>query len=249
MPQPGRLDAAGRAGLTPYYDADGITIYHGDMRDILPNLQPVDLVVTDPPYVVGLASSVQETSKVGGWADLMNAATWYGIWLAECQRLTAPQGAAWVFNSWRSFPALARGAWEARWPIQSLLVWDKQSIGTGMRGLRPRYELVALFAHRRFRIPDRRITDIYPCRWPAGPKPNGHPAEKPVGLLRHLIQISGAQRILDPFTGSGSTLVAAKQLGCRAVGIELEERWCELAVRRLDATTAGSMTSGAEVVG
>jgi DNA modification methylase len=164
------------------------------MRDILPRIRAADLVVTDPPYVVGLASSVQETSKVGGWADLMNAATWYGSWLAECGRLTAPSGAAWVFNSWRSFPALARGAWEARWPIQSLLVWDKQSIGTGLRGLRPRYELVALFAHRRFTIPDRTITDIYTCRWPAGRKPTGHPAEKPVPLLRYLIDQRRATR-------------------------------------------------------
>jgi len=227
--------------IPPYYEADGISVYHGDMRDVLPGLQPVDLVVTDPPYVLGLASSVQETSKVGGWADLMNAATWYGWWLAECRRLTAPGGAAWVFNSWRSFPALARGAWEARWPIESLLVWDKQAVGTGMRGLRPRYELVALFAHRRFKIPDRTLTDVYPCRWPAGRKPSGHPAEKPVPLLRYLIEISGGRRVLDLFAGSGSTLVAAKQLGRSAVGIELEERWCELAAQRVEATRPGSV--------
>ncbi len=224
----------------PYYERDGISIYHGDMRDVLPCIQAADLVVTDPPYVIGLASSVQETSEVGGWADLMNAATWYGTWLAECGRLTALSGAAWVFNSWRSFPALARGAREARWPIQSLLVWDKQSIGTGLRGLRPRYELVALFAHRRFSIPDRTITDIYTCRWPAGCKPTGHPAEKPVPLLRYLIEISGGHLVLDPFVGSGSTLVAAKQLGRSAVGIELEERWCELASNRLEATAPAS---------
>jgi DNA methylase len=164
------------------------------MRDVLPQIKAADLVVTDPPYVVGLASSAQDSGKVEGWADLMNAATWYGWWLREGRRLTAPGGAAWVFNSWRSFPALARGAWEARWPIESLLVWDKQAVGTGTRGLRPRYELVALSAHRRFKIPNRRLTDIHPCRWPAGRKPSGHPAGKPVPLLRHLIEISGGQR-------------------------------------------------------
>jgi hypothetical protein len=176
----------------PYYQRDGISIYRGDMRDVLPQIKAADLVVTDPPYVVGLASSAQDSGKVEGWADLMNAATWYGWWLREGRRLTAPGGAAWVFNSWRSFPALARGAWEARWPIESLLVWDKQAVGTGTRGLRPRYELVALSAHRRFKIPNRRLTDIHPCRWPAGRKPSGHPAGKPVPLLRHLI--GGGQR-------------------------------------------------------
>ncbi|HZD70341.1 MAG TPA: site-specific DNA-methyltransferase [Actinomycetes bacterium] len=211
------------------------------MRDVLPTIEAADLVVTDPPYVVGLASSVHETNKVGGWPDLMNAATWYGSWLRECQRLTAPAGAAWVFNSWRSFPALARGAYEARWAIQSLLVWDKQHIGpAGLRGLRPRYEVVALFAHRRFAITDRTIPDICAYRWPATRKPTGHPAEKPVTLLRHLIRISGGQLVLDPFAGSGSTLVAAKQFGRRAIGIEAEERWCELTATRLDATAADS---------
>ncbi len=207
------------------------------MREVLPVLDGVDLVVTDPPYVVGLASTTVEP-KVGGWPDLMNAATWYSAWLDQCRRLTAPRGAVWVFNSWRSFPALARAAYETGWPVRSLLVWDKQSVGPSWRGLRPRYELVALFAHRRFGIADRRLTDVYPCRWPAGRKPSGHPAEKPVALLRYLIGISGGQIVLDPFAGSGSTLVAAKQLGRRAVGIEFEQRWCSLAASRLDTTPA-----------
>ena len=224
--------------IIPYYDAGGITLYHGDMREVLPALAVVDLVVTDPPYVVGLASTITEP-KVGGWADLMNAATWYSSWLTHCQRLTAPSGATWVFNSWRSFPALARAADELTWPVASLLVWDKQSIGPGWRGLRPRYEVVALLAHRRFAIGDRRLTDIHTCRWPAGRKPTGHPAEKPVPLLRHLIAISGAALTLDPFAGSGSTLVAAKQLGRRAIGIEVKQRWCELAATRLEATAKG----------
>jgi len=229
----------------PYYERDGISIYHGDMREILPGLPAVDLVVTDPPYVVGFASSVQEP-KVGGWADLMNAAVWYASWLAECRRLTGPAGATWVFNSWRSFPALCRAAEGARWPIKSLLVWDKQAVGPGLRGLRPRYELVALFANRRFAIRDRRITDIYTCRWPATRKPN-HPAEKPVALLRYLVQISAGQEVLDPFAGSGSTLVAAKQLGLRAIGIELEERWCEVAATRVEATEPGSAPADGRV--
>lgn len=231
--------------IVPYYQRDGVSIYHGDMREVLPTLPTVNLVVTDPPYVVGFASSAQEP-KVGGWADLMNAAVWYASWLAECQRLTASAGAAWVFNSWRSFPALCRAAAELTWPIKSLLVWDKQAVGPGLRGLRPRYELVALFANRGFTIRDRTITDIHACRWPAMRKPN-HPAEKPVALIRYLLQISGGQEVLDPFVGSGSTLVAAKQLGLRAIGIEMEERWCQIAAARLEATEAGSALADGRV--
>jgi DNA modification methylase len=217
------------------------------MREILPTLDRADLVVTDPPYVLGLTSTME---KIGGWSDLMNAATWYGSWLQQCRRLTAPAGATWVFNSWRTFPALARAADEIGWPVKSLLVWDKQSIGPNWRGLRPRYELVALFAHRRFAIGDRTITDIHTCRWPATRKPSGHPAEKPVALLRFLMEISGGNLIVDPFAGSGSTLIAAKQLGRRAIGIELEARWCTLATARLDAAVPlGTVTDGGKAAG
>lgn len=193
----------------------------------------VDLVVTDPPYSFGMASTAQE-GKAGSWADLMNAAAWYASWLVECKRLTANRaGAAWVFNSWRSFPILARAAYDARWGIESLLVWDKQWIGPGgTRGLRPSYELVALFAHPEFSLEDRGLPDVWQAKW-SSIKPHGHPAEKPEALIGRIIRESGGDIVLDPFMGSGSTLAAAAKLGIRAIGIEAEERYCEIAARRL----------------
>lgn len=218
---------------TPYYEQDGIVIYHGDSRDVLPFLPSVALVVTDPPYVFGIASTAQE-GKAGGWGDLMNSAVWYATWLKECRRLTAnAQGAAWVFNSWRSFPVLARAAYEAEWGIESLLVWDKDWIGPGgQRGLRPSYELAALFCHQQFALKDRGLPDIWKHPW-SPQKPSGHPAEKPVELKRRIIRESGGGLVLDPFMGSGTSLVAAKAEGQRAIGIEIEERWCAVAAERL----------------
>lgn len=220
--------------MQPYFERDGIVIYHGDCRDVMPLLPAVDLVVTDPPYSFGMASTAQE-GKAGSWADLMNAATWYAAWLGECRRLTGNRrGAAWVFNSWRSFPILARASFETGWPIESLLVWDKEWIGPGgTRGLRPSYELAALFAHPDFSLTDRGLPDIWRSKWSAI-KPHGHPAEKPEALLARIIRESGGEVILDPFCGSGSTLAAARVLGKRAIGIEAEERWCSVAARRLD---------------
>lgn len=150
-----------QGSVTPYYDDGTCVIYHADCRDILPELGSVDLVVTDPPYSFGLASTAQE-GKAGGWADLMNSSAWYASWLKECRRLTANRsGAAWVFNSWRSFPILARAAYEVPWPIESLMVWDKQWIGPGgVRGLRPSYEMVALFAQPAFALANRGLPDI-----------------------------------------------------------------------------------------
>lgn len=217
----------------PYYEHAGIQIFHGDCREILRDIQSARIVVTDPPYVFGIASTAQE-SKAGGWGDLMNAACWYAIILRECHRITAnEQGAAWIFNSWRSFPVLARAAYEAQWPIESLLVWDKDWIGPGgQRGLRPSYELAALFCHDKFFLPDRGLPDIWCYQW-SSVKPNKHPAEKPEALCARMIVESGFGRVLDPFCGSGSTLVAARRVGCAAIGIEIEERYCEIAARRM----------------
>lgn len=218
--------------LKPYYCEDGITLYHGDCREVMQTLSAIDLVVTDPPYVFGIASTSQDT-KCGGWGDLMNSASFYAALLGDFRRLLENQrGAAWVFNSWRSFPVLARASYEAQWPIESLLVWDKEWIGPGgSRGLRPAYELVSLFVCPEFALSNRGLPDVWRAKW-CGAK-EWHPAEKPVPLLRKLIEESGGGVVLDPFAGSGSTLVAAKQLGCRAIGIEIEERFCEIAARRL----------------
>lgn len=234
---------------TPYYEEDGITIYHGDSRELLPEIGSVDLAVTDPPYVFGLASTGQE-GKAGSWADLMNSAAWYAIVLRELHRVTAArQGAAWVFNSWRSFPVLARASFEALWSIESLIVWDKMWIGPGgPRGARPRYEQIALFVQPEFALPDRGCPDIWEEKWVG--KKTHHPAEKPVPLLARILRESACMPtpervpiVLDPFLGSGSTLVAAKQAGIRGIGIEHEERHCETAVRRLSQQTLFGLAS------
>lgn len=217
--------------LRPYYQDNLVTIYHGDCGDLLSSLPDVDLIVADVPYSFGLNS----TDEGASWGDLMNAAQVYAGWLREFRRLTTTnKGAAWVFNSWRSFPILARGASEAHWPITSLMVWDKGRMGAGpLRGLRPRYELCALLMHEGFKIQNRKLTDIWLEPLPHR-KPTGHKSEKPVSLVRKIISESGGSLILDPFLGSGTTAVAAKELGVRCIGIEIEERWCEVAARRAE---------------
>ena len=221
---------ATQCAVTPYYEQDGITIHHGDAREILAGLGSVDLVVTDPPYNVSLTSF----NKAGGWGDLMNGAMFYAFILKESKRLTANrQGGAWLFNSWRSLPVLLKAAYEANWNPESCLVWDKEWIGPGgPNGLRPSYELALLFRHEGFRLANRGLPDIWRHKW-ASIKPTGHPAEKPVSLLSQIIQESGGGVVLDPFMGSGTALVAAKRLGESAIGIEIEERYCEMAANRL----------------
>lgn len=218
----------------PYYCEDGITIYHGDALETLPSLPLVDLVVTDPPYVIGAVSAGNIGSKAGGWGDMMNSARWFRDWYAMVYERLSRSGAMWTFCNWRSVPVVMRASADASWSVASMLVWHKDWIGPGGPvGLRPAYELVALMAREEFAVPDRGTPDVWTHKW-ASHKPTGHPAEKPVPLLRRLIETSGGGGlVLDPFMGSGSTLVAAKQLGLRAIGIEAEEKWCEVAVSRL----------------
>jgi len=219
--------------MKPYYEHGGITIYHGDSREILQMIRRARLVVTDPPYVFGIASTSSE-GKSGGWGDMMNAAIWYESWMLEARRITtASSGAMWVFNSWRSLSVLAKAAMSLRWPIESLLVWDKERIGPGgPRGLRPSYELAALFVQDGFALENRGLPDIWRHKWSCS-KIEHHAAEKPVELLRRMIRESGGGLVLDPFMGSGSTLIAARAEKCEAIGIEIDERYCEIAARRL----------------
>ena len=236
-----------RQRMEPYYERNGIKIYHGDAMDILPTIGGADLVVADPPYTFGIASTEQSTTRNGLWGDLMNSGYWYAGWLKEAWRLTINrQGAIWVFNSWRSYPVLARGAYAAEIPISSLAVWDKEWIGpAGKNSLRPTYELIALMAHKKFVIENRSLSDIIKCKWMAAHiGETKHPAEKPLSLIRKLIDESGGGLVVDPFMGSGTTLKAAQELGQPAIGIEIEERYCEIAARRLAQSSLLTVSAG-----
>lgn len=217
--------------MKPYYEHAGITIYHGDCREILPTLPKVDLVLTDPPY--GINTKSDGNGKLSPWADLCNSAYWYSAWIKECRDRLSHDGAMWTFLNWRSMVTFQKASCDVGWPIESMLVWDKCWIGTGgSRGLRPSYELCALWAMPGFALSDRGLPDVQ--RWPwSSVKPNGHPAEKPIEGMDWIIRQSDRKFILDPFMGSGTTLAAAKKLGLRAIGIEIEERYCEIAAKRL----------------
>lgn len=223
---------------TPYYTDDLVTLYHGDALEILPEIPPgsVHHVITDPPYILQAGSSSTKGSKTGGWADMMNASHWYASWYRLVSSTLKETGSLWTFGNWRSLPVLQRAAIDSGLPAVSCMIWDKAWIGpAGPQQLRSQYELCLVLAKSQFFIRDRSQGDVLTIQ-ASSSKPTGHPAEKPKSLLRRIIELSGAiagDLILDPFTGSGTALVAAKELGIRAIGIEAEERWCEVAARRL----------------
>jgi site-specific DNA-methyltransferase (adenine-specific) len=195
----------------PYYDHGGITIYHGDCREILPLLPKVDLVLTDPPYGI-LAEGSAATRRSGGNQDAGRMA--WDIapdgWLLDL--LCENHEAAFIWGGLHlKLP-----------PTFGYLLWDKQIDGLNFG------ECEVCWTTERFapRIFRHRAVGI------DGGKQ--HPTQKPIALMRWCIEKAGdPQTILDPFMGSGTTLRAAKDLGRKAIGIEIEEKYCEIAVKRL----------------
>jgi DNA modification methylase len=203
----------------PYYEENGITIYNADCREVLPHLEKVDLVLTDPPY--GLKWSGTGFDK----QPLLNhkeAAAWDNRPSGELLKLAISSGKDSVVWGGNYF-ANDLGT------FVSPLIWDK------MTGNNPFAD--GELAWTSFRSGTLRI---FKHQWCGAFKDSErgeksiHPTQKPVALMQWCINIAPkAQTILDPFMGSGTTLVAAKQLGRKAIGIELEEKYCEIAVKRL----------------
>lgn len=197
--------------MKPYYDHGGVTIYHGDCREILPHVS-ADVLVTDPPYGMNYESG------------------WSGASIANDNSTEARDA---VLSLWGGRPAIVFGRWSVEKPAETrqLLIWDKGD-WPGMGDLSlpwgPSTEEIYVLGEG---FHGRRSGQI--IRDPHRPSGLGHPNEKPVGLMEKLVSKCPAGTVLDPFMGSGKTLLAAKNLGRRAIGIELEERYCEIAVRLL----------------
>lgn len=204
--------------MKPYYEADGITIYYGDCREVLPSLV-ADVLITDPPYGINYGS---------GWGNALPGIT--GDSDTSLRDF--------VLGYWKDRPAAVFGSWKRPKPpnIRGVLIWDKGTSGMGDLSLpwRPNWEEIYILGngwhgHRGSSI----LTAETVVTWNSRLGQRVHPHQKPVGLLRQLIEKAPPGCVLDPFMGSGSTLRAAKDLGRRAIGIEIEQRYCEIAAERL----------------
>jgi site-specific DNA-methyltransferase (adenine-specific) len=201
----------------PYYDKDGITIYCGECSQIIPSLKNIDLVIADPPYGMNYQSNwrVKKHKKIVGDDYLPIDAIWLAIHKAT--------KAAYVFCRWENIPAMPKP--------KSVLAWVKNNWTAGdLEHEHGRQWEAICFYPKKDHVFTRRIPDVI---FADKAKNNIHPTEKPVSLIEKLIVSNECSLILDPFMGSGSTLVAAKLCGKKAVGIELDERYCEMAAKRL----------------
>ena len=221
---------------TPYYSHAGITIFCADCRDILPHVT-ADVVVTDPPYGICHGSQPFQGGKVrprnGKYADPVND------WHPESKWDVAIDGTGTLMLG--AFPVVAYfGQWRKReevaalmpFPLRAEIVWAKDTHVGPPCPLASRDERIWIFAAsgvtgRTFEtsVWDEKIIPTWEYKH--------HKNQKPVALMRRLLAWLPDGVAIDPYMGSGTTLVAAKQLGRKAIGIEIEERYVEIAIKRL----------------
>lgn len=200
--------------LKPYYESGGITIYHADCRQVLPFLPRFDLLLTDPPYGIGAGKmnlGMWRTSRMqkGDWDKTTPPA-----WLMDAMMDSADKQIVWGGNYY-GLP-----------PSRQYLVWDK---GAGFKGR------------------DFAECEQAWCSWDGNAKvfqrdplaagdyrDKVHPTQKPTALMKWCLSlVPDAKTVLDPFMGSGTTLVACKAEGRHAIGIDISEQYCESAAKRL----------------
>ena len=227
----------------PYFQDESCTIYHGDCRELLPLIR-ADILVTDPPYGIEAAkkkahSSIRDNIAwvPAGWDDVRQPET-LALALAGCR-----EAAVWGGNYYSDVLP----------PSSGWLAWVKPEAETGFSLA----DLELCWTSQPFAARVKRY---------ARRDGNSHPTQKPVAVMIWTIGFLGLGTILDPFMGSGTTLRAAKDLGRKAIGIEIEERYAEIAAKRLQQETLplrfdevqerhrptqfsmlGGMTSGADV--
>jgi hypothetical protein len=206
--------------MKPYYADDLVTLFHGDCREIAPDLA-WDVLISDPPFGMAWRSGrqgVRGTSEVANDHD------------------TAARD--WIVTEAGGRPFALFGTWKVARPagLRAVLVWDKgPHVGSGDLSFpwKPNWEEIYIAGPG---WSGDRTTGVLSVNAPS-PNFHGlrvHPTEKPVDLMQLLVRKSPPGVILDPFAGSGSTLVAAKNLGRTAIGVELEERYCEIIAARLN---------------
>lgn len=213
----------GEGGMSLYYEDEFVELHHGDCRAVR-GWTTADVLVTDPPY--GTQFSAANTK--GGYGRRQNAGLGPEGFTIANDGTTEVRDA--ILDLWGDKPALAFGSprlpdppghWDDR------IVWDKRR--PGMNGGPWRYTHESIYARGFVRNGNGNFSVL--TAFPADQHLHIH--AKPVALMESLIECAPPGVIADPFAGSGSTLIAARNMGRKVIGVEIEEKYCELIVKRL----------------
>lgn len=215
--------------IKPYYQDEWATIYHGDCREILPELEPIDLVLTDPPYGLELGAANNQ-ARDGGHLHkgaYESYADTYEQFITEI----VPRLNGAIEAASRAIVFSGPHIHEQKKPDAIGGIYHPSATGRtpwGSKNFLP----VLFYGAPPTLVGTHRPTVLFST---ATSEQNGHPCPKPAAWLRWLISAYArpSDTILDPFMGSGTTLRAAKDLAIKSIGIEIEEKYCEIAVKRL----------------
>ena len=246
--------------MTPYYQDSAVTIYHGDCREVLALLDPVDMIFTDPPYghnnnnnedlihrweeALGVGSVGPDDARPILNDSPENASSLIQFLFAEAARLLRSGGCCCCCCGGGPDPQFARWSlWmDEVLDFKQMVVWDKGPMGMGWH-YRRSYETVLVGQKRGgpckwYDMTNRIENIIRPGMYGIRkliPMASDHPTEKPYQLPAHFILLHTlvGETVLDPLMGYSGTLYAAKLLMRKAIGIEIEERYCEIAAKRM----------------
>lgn len=236
-----------RDTIKPYFQDENVTIYHGDCREILSLLEPgsVDLVLTDPPYASGarrdanrqVRGSMLRGLEDADWFSHDSMTTWGFQWFMQsilvAMRPPLIEGChIYWFTDWRMTPTVYGMLEGYGFRVNHCLVWAKSHFGMGVHW-RNQHENIVFASCGKPRPMNHQDRGTVLNFDNVNPGNRTHPTEKPLPLLKEIMRTAGGNAILDPFMGSGTTLRAAKDLGLKAIGIEIEEKYCEIAAKRM----------------
>jgi site-specific DNA-methyltransferase (adenine-specific) len=242
--------------VKPYYESQGITLYHSNCDEVLPALPDasVDLVITSPPYNLANSSggcfrgtNVQNSKwrkpvLADGYDDFRDDMPWerYTDWqrsvVAECWRLISDTGAIFYNHKPRVQNGVVRLPTEyvGDLPIRQIVIWARAGgVNFSPTFYCPTHEWVIVVAKPDFRLKSKGASGVGDVWQIAQESGSDHPAPFPIALPLRIIETTAPRVVLDPFCGSGTTLRAAKDSGVSAIGIERNERYCEIAANRL----------------
>src|SRR4030042_1712587 len=218
--------------MKPYYEDRWVTIYHGDCREILPQLDvKVDLVLTDPPFLV-LFGTTETKNELGNYTIMEG---WFNDQLRLWNPCIKPAGNLVLLCDWRTYPSFWRVALQNSIMPRNMVVWIHNAA---------RHWHMFRYCHQLALVAQKPPTSPTDC--PSGKLfdywiednvktlDRDHPTEKPEGYLGYLITAATKENdtILDPFLGSGTTCYCAKKLNRYSIGIEIEEKYCEISAKR-----------------
>ena len=233
-----------------YYERDGITIYHGDVFDVIDAVESFDALITDPPYSSGgmfrsdraNRSTLQKYTDNSQYMNLPNFTgdnrdqraflLWCHLWLGAARTKAIVSANCLVFTDWRQLPTLTDALQLEGWVWMGMGAWNKPNgrPNTGRFANDIEYILHAcngpVNLEHEYR-PRALYESIIPSQ-------REHITQKPIAVMQWLAEFAPpGSTVFDPFMGSGTTLVAAKNLGRKAIGGDVDEYWCEVAAKRL----------------